>query len=96
MGRDGSPGALSVDGLDVDPDAYYMVKHNLMQNFTYTHEAKLISERVYDHPGSYEYHKLAPEDVVTPATTGTSEAPPVHHHRRRLMTCGPARRRVRW
>jgi hypothetical protein len=69
------PGLLSVNGLDVDPDAYYMVKHNLMQNFTYTHEAKLISERVYDDPGSYEYHKLAPEDVVTPAMAKEALAP---------------------
>lgn len=67
------PGVLTDDG--VDPEAYYMVKHNLMQNFTYTHDAKLISERVYDDPGSYEYHKLAPEDVVTPAMAKEALAP---------------------
>jgi hypothetical protein len=69
------PGLLSVNGLDVDPDAYYMVKHNLMQNFTHTHEAKLISERVYDDPGIYECHKLVPEDVVTPRHGEGSSGP---------------------
>jgi hypothetical protein len=69
------PEMRSVDGFDVDPDAYYMVKHNLMQNFTFTHEAKLISERGYDDPGSYEYRKLAAEDVVTPAMARAALAP---------------------
>lgn len=47
----------------------------MTQNFSYTHEAKLISERVYDDPGSYEYLELAPEDVVTPAMAKEALAP---------------------
>ena len=38
----------------------------LLQEFAYTHDAKLTGERVYDDPASYTYIKLAPADVVTP------------------------------
>jgi hypothetical protein len=48
------------------PEAYYLISHNIMQNFAYTQDAKLIGERVYDDPASYQYEKLEPSDVVTP------------------------------
>lgn len=50
----------------VDPTATYLMSHNILQNFAYTHDAKLIGERVYDDPASYGYTKLAPAEVVTP------------------------------
>jgi hypothetical protein len=37
-GRADHPGLLAGQSIDVEPDAYYMVTHNLMQNFTYTHD----------------------------------------------------------
>jgi hypothetical protein len=49
-----------------DPEAYYLISHNILQNFAYTHDARLIGERVYDDPASYQYEKLEPVDVVTP------------------------------
>jgi hypothetical protein len=51
---------------DVDPGAHYILTHNIFQNFAYTREAKLIGERVYDDPGSYQYERLEATDVVTP------------------------------
>lgn len=71
-----TPGHLLLDEIvGADADAYYLIQHNIMQNFTYTHDAKLISERVYDDPASYSYTKLEPADVVTPELAREQLAP---------------------
>jgi hypothetical protein len=49
--------------------------HNIMQNFAYDHDAKLIGERVYDDPASYRHEKLNPGDVVTPEMARQQLAP---------------------
>jgi hypothetical protein len=59
----------------VDPTATYLMSHNIMQNFVYTHDAKLIGERVYDDPASYSYTKLDPSEVVTPEMAREQLAP---------------------
>ena len=58
-----------------DPEAYYLISHNIMQNFAYTQDAKLIGERVYDDPASYQYEKLEPINVVTPEMARAQLAP---------------------
>ena len=58
-----------------DPEAYYLISHNIMQNFAYTQDAKLIGERVYDDPTSYQYEKLERGDVVTPEMARAQLAP---------------------
>jgi hypothetical protein len=60
---------------NVDHEAYYLVSHHINQNFAYTSDAKLIGERVYDDPASYEYLKLDPADVVTPELARERLAP---------------------
>ncbi|MCU1411101.1 MAG: hypothetical protein JWR04_1808 [Rhodoglobus sp.] len=62
-------------GIDADPAAHYLLTHNIFQMFAYTHDAKLIGERVYDDPASYHYEKLDPADVVTPADARRELAP---------------------
>jgi hypothetical protein len=62
-------------GIEADPAATYLLTHNIYQLFAYTHEAKLIGERVYDDPASYEYVKLEPADVVTPEDARRELAP---------------------
>jgi hypothetical protein len=72
------PGALlAAEEVDfaIDPDAHYLVEHTIIQNFTYTSDAKLIGERVYDDPASYSYRKLEPADVVTPELAREQLAP---------------------
>lgn len=59
----------------IDPTATYLMSHNIMQNFAYTHGALLIGERVYDDPASYSYTKLAPAEVVTPEMAREQLAP---------------------
>jgi len=58
-----------------DPEAYYLISHNIMQNFAYTQDAKLIGERVYDDAASYQYEKLEPGDVVTQEMARAQLAP---------------------
>lgn len=73
-----TPGVILVGqdiGVDVDPNARYLIQHNIIQNFAYTHDAKLIGERVYDDPASYSYRKLTPADVVTPEMAREQLAP---------------------
>lgn len=71
-----TPGAFLLDhGIDVDPNAHYLMNHHIFQIFAYTHDAKLIGERIYDDPASYTYVKLAPEDVVTPELAREQLAP---------------------
>jgi hypothetical protein len=73
-----TPGEILVGqdiGQEVDSDAHYLIQHNIMQNFVYTSDAKLIGERVYDDPASYTYTKLAPADVVTPELAREQLAP---------------------
>jgi hypothetical protein len=60
---------------DADPDAHYMLTHNIFQNFAYSHDAKLIGERVYDDPGSYHYERLEATDIVTPEEARRALAP---------------------
>jgi hypothetical protein len=70
------PGSqLRADEVDADPDAHYLVSHQILQNFAYTHDAKLIGERVYDDPASYTYTRLDPADVVTPERAREQLAP---------------------
>jgi hypothetical protein len=59
----------------IDADSHYLVEHTIMQNFTYTADAKLIGERVYDDPASYTYRKLDPADLVTPELAREQLAP---------------------
>jgi hypothetical protein len=59
----------------VDPTAVYLMSHNIIQSFAYTHDAKLIGERVYDDPGSYSYTKLHPSEVITPEIARQQLAP---------------------
>lgn len=71
-----TPGHLLVDEVvGADPAAHYLIQHNIMQNFVYTADAKLIGERVYDDPASYSYRKLDPADVVTPELAREQLAP---------------------
>jgi len=58
-----------------DPEAYYLISHNIMQNFAYTQDAKLIGERVYDDAARYQYEKLEPGDVVTQEMARAQLAP---------------------
>ena len=53
-------------GIDAGPGTHYLILHNIFQLFGYTLDAKLIGERVYDDPASYQYVQLDPVDVVTP------------------------------
>jgi hypothetical protein len=69
-------GETAIDyGIDADVEDHYLLTHNIFQNFAYTHDAKLIGERVYDDPASYHFEKLDPEDVVTPADARRDLAP---------------------
>jgi hypothetical protein len=71
-----SPGAALQDhDVDADPNAHYLMTHNIFQIFAYTKDAKLIGERIYDDPESYSYERLAPEDVVTPEDARRQLAP---------------------
>jgi hypothetical protein len=71
-----TPGAVLRDRVaDADPGAHYLVSHNIIQNFAYTRDAKLVGERVYDDPASYSYEQLAPADVVTPEMAREQLAP---------------------
>ena len=66
-GRKSSPEDLARDEhgvADADPNAHYPLTHNIFQIFSYTSDAKLIGERVYDDPASYHYDKLQPANVV--------------------------------
>jgi hypothetical protein len=67
--------ALRAGEIDADPGAYYLISHNIIQNFTYTNDAKLIGERVYDDPASYRYERVDPADVVTPELARKQLAP---------------------
>ena len=58
-----------------DPEPYYLISHNIMQNFAYTQDAKLIGERVYDDAARYQYEKLEPGDVVTQEMARAQLAP---------------------
>ena len=72
------PGECLMDhDIDADPKAHYLMTHHLFQIFTYTSETKpkLIAERIYDDPESYNYEKLAPIDVVTPEIARQQLAP---------------------
>jgi hypothetical protein len=70
------PAAIVVArGLEADPDAHYLLTHNIFQNFAYTRDAKLIGERVYDDPASYHYRRLDPAEVVTPEDARAALAP---------------------
>ena len=60
---------------DADPEAHYLLTHNIFHIFGYTRDAKLIGERVYDDPASYHYEKLHPADVVTQADARRELAP---------------------
>ncbi|WP_329568778.1 hypothetical protein [Streptomyces sp. NBC_01361] len=63
------PGSyLRSEGIDADAeaDAHYLMNYNIFQVFTYTTDAKLIGERIYSDFASYQFEKLAPEDVTTP------------------------------
>jgi hypothetical protein len=60
---------------DADLGSHYLLTHNILQIFGYTRGALLIGERVYDDPGSYEYRKMDPADVVTPDQARKSLAP---------------------
>lgn len=62
-------------GVDADPEDHYLILHNIFQVFGYSLEAKLIGERVYDDPASYDYVKLDPADVVTPEMAREQLAP---------------------
>lgn len=71
-----APGAALLDHeFDVDPDAYYLMTHNLFQIFSYTKDAILIGERIYDDPESYSYERLDPADVITPELARQQLAP---------------------
>jgi hypothetical protein len=71
-----TPGRLLLGKVPgVDPTATYLMAHNIMQNFVYTHDAKLIGERVYDDPASYGYTKLTDAEVVTPEMARQQLAP---------------------
>ena len=71
-----TPGAMMQPGEAApDPDGHYLIAHNIMQNFAYDHDAKLIGERVYADPASYRYEKLNPGDVVTPEMARQQLAP---------------------
>jgi len=69
-----TPAARELEAVN-DPEAYYLISHNIMQNFAYTQDAKLIGERVYDDAASYQYEKLEPGDVVTPEMARAQLAP---------------------
>jgi len=66
---------LADHDVDADPNAYYLMNHHIFQIFAYTHDAKLIGERIYDDPESYSYEKLEPADVVTPELARHQLAP---------------------
>lgn len=73
-----TPGVILVGqdiGQEVDPNSHYRIQHNILQNFVYTHDAKLIGERVYDDPASYSYTKLGVSEVVTPDMAREQLAP---------------------
>jgi hypothetical protein len=73
-----TPGTALVGGeagIEIDPEAHYLIQHNIIQNFAYTHDAKLIGERVYDDPASYSYQVLRPGEVVTPEMAREQLAP---------------------
>jgi hypothetical protein len=53
-------------GFDANPTAHYLMNHRIFQIFSYTKDAKLIGERIYDDAASYSYEELDPSDVVTP------------------------------
>src|SRR5262249_38548617 len=70
------PGAMMQPGeVAPDQDGYYLISPNIMQNFSYTRDAELIGERVYDDPASYRYEKLEAADVVTPEMAREQLAP---------------------
>jgi hypothetical protein len=70
------PAAFLADhDVDAEPGAHYLMNHHIFQIFAYTHDAKLIGERIYDDAASYTYEKLAPEDVVTPELARAQLAP---------------------
>jgi hypothetical protein len=68
--------------LTPDPDAHYILTHNIFQNFAYTRDAKLVGERIYDDPGSYHYERLEATDVITPDDARRALAP---YHRRAVV-----------
>jgi len=43
-----------------DPQTYYLISHNIMQNFAYTQDAKLIGERVYTTRPAISMRSLSP------------------------------------
>ena len=45
---------------EAEPNAHYLLTHNIFQIFSYTRDAKLVGERVYDDPAGYHYEKLDP------------------------------------
>jgi hypothetical protein len=60
---------------EADPNAHYLLTHNIFQTFSYTRDARLIGERVYDDPASYQYEKLDPAHVVAPEVARRELAP---------------------
>jgi hypothetical protein len=62
-------------GFDANPTAHYLMNHRIFQIFSYTKDAKLIGERIYDDAASYSYEELAPSDVVTPEMAREQLAP---------------------
>ena len=75
FGSFGHGAALAAAGLDVDPDAHYLVEVNVMYIFEYDRDARLTAERNYVDGSSVVARRLEPDEVITTAQARAFLAP---------------------
>ncbi|GAB2633207.1 hypothetical protein ABI214_15140 [Prescottella soli] len=62
-----TPGAaLAAEGIDVDPQATYLMKNRQYMNWPYDDQGRLVGEDVWEvDPSTREYIRLDPSEVLT-------------------------------
>ncbi len=72
-----TPGrVLAERGEDIDdPDAHYLLVHEIAMFWPYTDDGILIGEHIYEASGSRRIYKMDPADVVSPQQAAAVLAP---------------------